>query len=386
MAGEIASTTFSSGPQDKLAVADVYKQTKTSVINSFQDIRESTGFDVLGLLKGTNLTSLSGIIKTVKDGKLNLDPTAVLTRLIGTNDKLKGMVKDVEKSIATGVNIPMSLKNDVTATVNGNKSIVDGSDLTSVKGLAGMINTVTNGGYNAAFVDKGALAGLVGGISTQASKLGLPNVFSSLTSVTNDRSIMVNAVKNIVPDAVKTGDVALLADIADTVYGKEIRKVYPNFANDVARVVNKPTGLKSKDISGYYDRVTGMFAKADPNWNMCTRSANIVGPEKPTGSDVLDVSPLLVDNDFTHEMVKMKAMEQHMTLDSTNLYDSDESAGSLLSAEKITYATMQEDNNPEVLAELKAKYPFINPEEPVSSVNDKDFYSQIPDSEFYKQA
>lgn len=65
--GKLVSTTFTSGPLEELAVVDVYKQTSSTIVNSFQDI-DSFAIDAFDKAVESSVAEMSaGLLDKIKD-------------------------------------------------------------------------------------------------------------------------------------------------------------------------------------------------------------------------------------------------------------------------------------------------------------------------------
>lgn len=310
IAGKLAPTVFSTGPQNRYAVSDVYSQNNNSVINSFQDMGGGSGLNVLGALRGTSIASIASMVKGVADGKLKLDPVALASRIIGNNSQLSAAFRNIDSAVLGAVRIPGNMLNAVTATVGNTVNQVIGGNVNDARGFGEVINNLSGGNYPMNIVDKGAMSGVVSEVCLRSSEMGLPKAFSSISSGITDQQILSGAMGRMMPDIVRGSNVNLFMDVASTPVGKLISKVYPDVVRDMTRTLTQPLGMPQNQYSGLYSNLSSSFAVADPYWNTSSRS----------GSQVVDAYKAGGGGGFFSQILRANAFSQTRPIDTNTLY------------------------------------------------------------------
>lgn len=370
--GLLVKTTYTSGPNDKLAAVDVYKKPGAAVVNSWQDLGAKVGLDVLGALTGTGKGAISSLIKGVINGKLTLDPQAILNRMTGGNSPLGAAFRNVSDGIKSAVALPGNLANSVIATVNGTIHAVSAAAMDDVRGLSSVINAATNGNYGISIVDNGAMAGMVASVSLQGSALGLPNVFSTLARSIQSPSILSSAAGMIVGTAVRTGNLNLLMDISSSGVALQVGLQYPSLARDTFRYARPPQGLQSQGYPAYYGQVKSSMSSLSGGWSDYSRA----------GQSTYDASVFNGANGFSTDLLTASAISQGNSNMPSSILNGT-SAGENLTDDKIAMCARNQiliDGEPQVTNMIKQRYPLVDTnrvQTPVNSTGDHSSYDAL---------
>lgn len=371
--GLLANTTFATGPNDKLAVVDVYSKPNSIVVNSFQDLSATIGIDVNGILSGTNPLAIANIIKSVANGKLVLDPKVVLARMIGNNNLLGVAFRSLGASNAN-ISISPTQINNVVATVNGTAQICSANDVSTINGLTTVINASTTGGngYGIAIQDVGASAGLLSSVALQASTLGMPKVFSTMAANITNNQVLLIAATSLIANAIKASNIPLIQDIASTPIAKQIPLIYPNFYYNTTNQMVRPANLPQSSYPSYYSSLQTTYSAINPTYALTTRdSDSVINGYSLNGAS----SPFYTD------LLKSAALSTPITPivsgTSTGLYSSNSSAVANLTDTQTLYCANQLVSSigpTDVVSSLSSTYPIVPTNvDPVSTQQD---YSQ----------
>lgn len=291
MANQLASTVFSAGAKDNLATADVYKVDSTTVINSIQSISQKLGTDISGLLGGLKNYNLGKLLSVTKTG-LKVDQTAIADRLLGMsssiNASFKSLSADAKNSLLTSV--PSIGKIDVQ--IGDVKSTLDSYNYKQLAGLGKFVNEYTKTTL-VSIVDNDATAALVGAVVQQGAALGVNGLLPGLSTTITNNKILARVINKSLPDLVKTSDLHSLSHLADSVFGKSMDFVYPNFASDLAKAFGFKSINDVIDPLADYHTVLSILSKTNANWDVYIHDA-----DPPETSNVSLLKILGASKDF----------------------------------------------------------------------------------------
>lgn len=321
----IAQAVFQAGPEDSMTVTDVYAVDTTQVVNSYQDVAASKSSDLFGALKSINPADIKAVIRNVANGRLAIDPNALITRMMGGNQNLNSAFRTISSTAQAGFQIDSTMLSQVTGSVGGITTSLNANSLTDARGFANIINAMTGNKYTMTLVDKGATASLIAGVSIQANALGLPNVFSTIASVVNSKDILLMAARQIVPAAILKNQLSLLKDVAKTVIARQMVSYFRDFARSAISSLRKPVGVSYSEYPAYYREIDSMMTNTGAEYKTCTRNG-------------VEIANAIVDhnNDFYNDLVMSSALNDVTTIDALSHYSSNASAAANLSVEKCT--------------------------------------------------
>jgi hypothetical protein len=361
-ADRLALPTFNSGPDQKLAVLDVYSKAKDKVVNSFQD-KSITGADVFGSLGVSSL----GDIKSLMEGGKDLRGTSVLDRLGNLNTNMGGLVGSSLRSVSAISNIvkalqnsPNTLKNSASATLSNSIYRITASDIKDITNVGKIVNNATGGISDIQIVDRYAVGTLITTTTVSASKLGIPNVFSTMSDKIGDTPTLTGSVKDILPEAVKNKNADTLMDIAGSKIGGLVGSVYPSFNKDLRTVVARPTGMKDNSITKYYDTVDYSLGVVKADYLNANRNNKLV-------LDAIDVN---TSSDFFDYSLGVKAKGINSSI--SNLVTPDSTPDSLKHAtnEKFLSMVSQCRDDISLTGDLNKTFGMVDIKPNVRSVND----------------
>lgn len=316
----LVKTTFMAGPDEAQSAADIYDLTKEVIITSKQDLTDVTAKSISAvenLIKTKDLNAL--LKKELPD--VNKIAEQVKERLTTGGVDVKNCFKGFGDFSKLDFKIPDDLVDRITTTVNGVTSKIKGlvtsagnsigNAFEKVKNFKGFgdfkaitcaTNSLTDGGFIADLMDKGGISGLISGLTNEGNKLGINNIFSSISNVVKDKDILLSAVKNIGPNAVK--DINLLKDLASTSIGNEIKKIMPDVSKLSIAGFKIDTGIKQIDYPSVYNTTSQTLSSIDDVWNRINRNGTdtingsfLTGLKTPDFHNVLTSSVL--SNIFT---------------------------------------------------------------------------------------
>ena len=364
MAAPLAASIFVAGPKDILAVADVYKQTGKSIVNSFQDLAANVSAGVLGALKSAAAKDINALINAARSAEsLVTNPNALL-RMSGipatagsvvsnAQSAIGSALNSVESSVAGALSVVPNLVNSVTATVNGVTSTVLNAGAASLNSVTSLISSATN--VSISITDKGATAGFISGLSTQASSMGIPGTFSALSSLAKgDASILLGAASVALPNAIKTANYNLISDITNTI-GSSVNSIIPNFSKAVVSNFTIPNGTPSSQYGTLLSQVNGTCTAANSNYN--TTSIGDISAFNGYNS---------IGSDDYSSLVSTSCMNDTIPVNTATLYTDNSNASSYLGNNQLSLiSNTLGPSNP--TTDLSTNYPGVALNSPTTS-------------------
>lgn len=303
-APKLATTTFEAGPDDKLAVVDVYAEGSGGIVNSYQETHDES-IDVLDSLNGAGGDTTGGATDALGGTAADNVGDAIGSGLGGANNDLSdltggldgapdvGSMGDLE-SLTNGDSDLLSSMSDLAAPLSDSLSqigqgfedisvienglvvgnIAPGFDLKSIRGVNDVVTKLADGNYKGIINHAGGLSNLVSNICNVGSRMGIPNVFSNISKGINDVQLMAKSLTNIVPNIIKTANIPLLNDIARTPLAGMVKQISPNVIGSTIANITKPLNMVAGDIGKFYSQARSTFSKIDSDWNKVSFGAN----------------------------------------------------------------------------------------------------------------
>lgn len=272
---KLIDTTYAAGPLDELKVVDVYQAGSSSIVNSYQE-KGSGAVNLLDKVLGGTGKQISSLLKkamSIVKTPLNLSGAAQIEKLSNGSTDLSGGLKSLSSGIVSAMNVAPSLMNSVNAVLGSKVTKINFSNISDVRQMANLANTITGGSYKPSINDVGGQASMIAGIVNQGSRMGLPNLFSVISGKTTDKNVIMRAMTSIVPSLVKNVDIPLLNDIASTPYVKQVAKVLPSAVGLIAKVMGKPLNMQQNQMLNYYNTTVNSFDRVQPRWDTYNRGA-----------------------------------------------------------------------------------------------------------------
>lgn len=276
----LAKPIFVTGPQDDLATADVYAQ-KGGTVNSIQDKLSEMGISVPDVLKGGKaLASLLPIYSQFKNGGFSIkNPSALITRLLSSSSAITSAFKllgpDVQGTILGG----LKEYGPVALTVGNLAAKVQVTNFSNLYQVGNLISSFTNGASGLGIIDKDSIANVIGGVVKHASGVGIPNVYSAITTGLNDVGILSKAAGIALPSIIGGSDLASLKSIAQTLPSGNLSLLNPTVINAFTAGFQRVStlgipGLDSPtpaDDHKIFNEVMATYGMVDSAWNECKR-------------------------------------------------------------------------------------------------------------------
>lgn len=357
---KLVKTTYVAGPEDALAVKDVYKEKSSAVFNSYQDafakgfeeinkitsmlsslggkLNSLTGLSPASLLQGlpggsiaqtlqqlsnaySSMGGLSSVVSSINSvssasglqsaisGQLgsmlggdmssvgriarsllastasnlassmlsragldtslvsNLNLDSMVRNLsrgnFDTLSRLRDMPDTVKPSLNFGSRV---IKKPATVTIGDTVRQIADQNPDTIKPIADLINSITDGSNHYTVTTSAADAALVASVVHAAENAGIPRSFNTFAESIKDRDTMLSAATPLARHAAQTGNLSTLDSIADTDVASSIKQVVPDVVRMMTSTMQAPKGMPAQDYARHYTAAKETFEKIDPSW------------------------------------------------------------------------------------------------------------------------
>jgi hypothetical protein len=279
----LAPTTFQTGPNDQLAVVDVYSQMGVGTLNSIQSITASIKdaevryLDRKPVLSAEMAGMLSDRILKYKNGKLSVDFGAVMRTLINSNPELLAAYRSLSTAYQVTMANVKAVENLVEVSVGAAKKLlhtVEYGDVASLANMALVLATGSNEVPNFLFKDLGGLTYLANKLIVEAAAIGLSGIYRPLCS--SDAFAgepMRNLTRSLVRPILDQGNHELLYEVCSNGGAGYIIQARPSFISDFLAnyKLQHPTQDECWSSTGrYMDQewasLSASFDLLDPHW------------------------------------------------------------------------------------------------------------------------
>lgn len=278
----LAKTVFSTGIEEKLAAVDAYG-VRTGLESLNNGEVGLTGNELLGGFLGGNLGDSQAVIKGLDaQNRLLLDKVVLKNNLLSASPALSGALSGLSSSMS-GSLLNTNLPSSIQASINGVSTLVNNSDLSSLKSLGQLVGQVSGSQFNILFKDQAGLVALGGNLIKQASSLGIPGAYTQIANgmlSVGDSGLLMQITRGVLPAVIGSGNVHLLQEIASGPIGKQIGQLFPDTAGKFLSAFKLNPRSRQASPTELAFRILTTFKILKPDWNR-TRPASRRG--KSTG-------------------------------------------------------------------------------------------------------
>lgn len=263
----LATPNFIAGVNDKLAAIDVYAKNTKAVVNKIQDIAKLFDVDLTSLLKGGDaIAQAFPLIKSVKDGLIELNKENLVARLTGLSKNVANAVKQMGGEFFDQLGNVQLIK-DVAATVDGVTSYLKDVSYASLSAISDLVSQVTGDPTLFRIQDKEAAAALFTGLIKEASSKGISNTFKAVVSKIKDSDVLNSVIANVLPDVIDKSDVRMLASIVQSDGSKVTRLLDSRLIDKFASKYSFGLGFEPSKVQQAFKEVRETFDLINPSWN-----------------------------------------------------------------------------------------------------------------------
>lgn len=272
--------------QTNLAIADVYSESNTDILNSpmnelktmSSDIEEFLGSGIQSAKDGLPLDTLPNDLRISKDSLGNLadvgnllpkDWTSLISSMLPDNPLAQSDFSQMSSRCKQkagsrrGSGKPYGTANSCGA---GSKP-AKGSCGSSSKQFGKAMNKATGGAFTSDFLDlDGLLSGVVG-LSSMGYDMNLCNVFGSLATQIPNTDLLSKASGSLIGGLNSSGNVMGMLDLASSSTALNTKAYNPSTITGMLSGFNFPKEIKQSNNSNLAERFTGAMEIFDGKWN-----------------------------------------------------------------------------------------------------------------------
>lgn len=271
----LAKTTFATSPDDSLITVDSYKA--EGIIITKDDETESTqeAVNVFIPTKPTSTRNKEG----VDEKPISAD--VIKKGVIASTDGLpsfKSLPTNIQKQL-----LQTNAYSKVKVVLNGVEDYINDVDVVNVKGLVGMVKSVSGCEFPIEVTDSGSMVSLGSNIIKEATEMNILGVYQTFMLCLTDRYVGSNITKEVSAFASKKGNLDLLKQISIGPFVDEVKSYAPSIVKDFAANFKLPKGTKNTQYTSMLRDMFSAFNKLKPNWNKAGDKISL--SELSNGSD-----------------------------------------------------------------------------------------------------
>lgn len=308
MPKKIAKTTFNTGPNDKVAVVDVYTpELLESLVDEVNDEQGDLAQRSVNKLKralnpdllkqALNPTTLGFSLAQILDGT-SLKKTSAADNLRKLAGGLESNLTGVGKGILTDVLSTLGFTNNPRAIVDGllgvpgskplESLILDGNpnlkiikdgiatyhsvkDIDSAQGAVELLGALTGNGELAKSLNMENDFAVAGNILGKMSQYKIPGLIDSMFEKYPDPEDAKKMALKAAPDVTKSGNVYALEKVTTALGTQSLKETEPLAVRDILANLTLPEEQYAVD-QAFADRTLAMLLKVDPHWYQVKRN------------------------------------------------------------------------------------------------------------------
>ena len=278
----LAVPNFASGSfKEELSAADAYEMssafTSLPVIDDLLNIygKDFNFSEAFGAAKEFIKNNKPLIKDITSKGKIVLGKGSLTERLLAGSSLASTALSGLSPNMSDQMEKYINDNKDTLVKIGDTVKQIQSADISDINGLGKLISSVTGDSTLFSINDKDGISGICSSIASECSKFGVPNVLTELSKVMPDSSVIVDAAKKLLPDAVKGGDFNMFNEIASIIPNGEGASKFPTAIKDLLTNFKLPSDVKVTDLTSMYTKLTDSFDKFDNKWLKDDAPANI---------------------------------------------------------------------------------------------------------------
>jgi len=289
----LAAPTFKTGPNDQLATLDVYNKNNAQIVNKIQDIAGIFNSDSTNIMRAGAIISKNFPVITNKVGDLiSVNKENLVARISAISRTVSSKVSELGDSFTSGIK-DVPLFNEVYTAVGNVYSKVTDVDLGALKPIVSTIQDLAGDANVMQLVDRDSEAALYIGIISEASRNGIPDSYSGVVSLLDNPTVRNTVIRNVLPYAIDTSDVRMLASILDSDTSSMALLSSLDLIRSFSQKYKSGYGYGENEEYLSFESLYASYNKINDIWNKKTVIEN--GEEKT----ILDLSKIMdSSNDF----------------------------------------------------------------------------------------
>ena len=265
MSGKLVKTVFQTGPEDELAAVDVYEG-GGGTENTYDDKRAEAIDTMAALTEEASADSNDESFATTDGQEAASEDFSfndIIDRMDGEQSGITGFLNNLSQTAKSLFNLLPTQ----SSVFSNNTSIGGSVNISDLKAIVNIINTLSNDNFKQGVVDKGAQAKLITTSVTSISNAGLNGSYQALDKNPNiDRTVLRDSAVEAIKNTVVKGNLGVALDVSQTDIMTDVINKDPGI---IKTILSSSTLLKIplKDQSTLFKVFTDSFTKADSKWN-----------------------------------------------------------------------------------------------------------------------
>lgn len=212
----LAVPSFVSQASDQLAAADVYNQTGTSTVSSFQDVVKNIKSVLPTVLQGGRaIAQFVGLAQSISSGNLNI--ASLASRLTATISGNTGALSSIlGTDVANSILNLTSQYGPIVVKTASTVQTISTANFSSLYSIGNVINSVSGTATSFGLQDNNTLGSTIAGIVGSAGKYGVSGSFGMITASLTDANALFSAATKAYPGIVASSDITSLKQIGTT--------------------------------------------------------------------------------------------------------------------------------------------------------------------------
>lgn len=174
----------------------------------------------------------------------------------------------------------------------------------SVDTFVNLINHLTSGFYAPKLLDQCALSRMIAGVAIRGFEIGLPGVFSALSTKIVDVHLLAQTGVIVMNATALDGNMLGVMDVANSSVGNMLCAIDPSIPSTIMSNFNIPQEYIERDVSGFYNDFSSSMNNLDSSWNTF----------KFNGTDVPSLANFDASNSDTGKLLQCKNYDNSFSL------------------------------------------------------------------------
>lgn len=282
MSSNILSSGFQTGPNDDVAVGDVYDKGKQSTINKENTSKAQKVFKD-SIEKAKNDTgTVKEMLKDLKadsSGNISMDKDAVSKRVGDIMDGQRGLAMGMGDDFLTGVAKSLAKSDDkegIQIKVGDTIRFIDEADYTSAKGITDIVKSITDNETVAKVLDVDTQMEFIGGIIDKAIEYDIPDVIDDLLQQIEDEKRRERLLIRKLGRAIRASNFSLINEILDLHGAQKCLAREPEAVKNLLRYYRFPRNRNRNNYDSYRNAIINTAARFNPTWDEYEREGETI--------------------------------------------------------------------------------------------------------------
>lgn len=305
--GNLATSFFQGGADDKLAAIDAYTKAPTGTQSGTKGTGLDLGNSILNAIRSTKFsaTDISGII-TVKDGA-HIDKAAARTKVDGLM-KSSGLYKTfsdtMQQNIANAIGAATGKDgSSYLVTIGGVAKEVMAGDASDLKGIVGLLNSISGNSELASLLDMTSSFAFFNETIQKMNEWGLTDAFSELIDKIDNEELRKKLMLSNVRSLIVNGDLDNVNKVIDYFGVEQVLSRVSDAIELLITCYAFPEDTTSDKYPSIRDKFIALLGRFKTNWWLTTRNGVSVPNAAMFSSCSDDTKTLFITVDYLRSLV-----------------------------------------------------------------------------------